>query len=520
MEKYGLELPRFDECEGLFTPKLDYGSPSARLYHRWLMELIREVLSVICGDIRRLKDIPIIFNYGDVGWRRGRRNLLQLVDGLMVEMPRDFWDRMRWATLGRSTGKMMWQYVGTYGHAYGVLSPPCFWLSVPYDKQELTLEGYLTLASGVTPLIYSLNRHYYEDEGRPLVKEIFTFMKRNADVLRGLRLKKFIALPFSQRTTDWYPRGSDEFSFDACMRGFFKLLIDCHYQVEAVWEYAVLTEYEELRKYKVLCLSNFACMSDGEAEVIRRFIREGGGLIATYETSLYDEEGHRREDFALKDLFHASFYSEKEPTPRTIETYIRILKEHPVTEGLRVGRRLPQDGNYIVVKETGGSTVVADTYLMYKRSSLGPSVIASRYGRGRVVYISSALERLYDRLHFPELRRLFQNAVNWVSGGEAPFEVDAPSGVITILAERDDIYLLHLINYTGSMLERPHCRLEYIAPVRDVSVRIKVHKDRSVSSVSRLTNDEKIEFTRSGTILEFSISELGKYEGALIKFSN
>ena len=519
MEEYGLELPKFDRCEGLFVPKLDYNSPLARLYHRWLIELIREVFSTIRNDVKRLKDIPIIFNYGDAGGRRARRNLLQYADGLLFEMPRDFLDRMRWATLGRSTGKMTWQYVGTYGHAYGVLSPPCFWLSIPYDRQELALEGYLTIASGATPLVYSLNRYYYEEGGRSFAKEIFTFMKKNAHVLRDLRLKKFIALPFSQRTTDWYPKCSGEFGFDECMRGFFKLLIHCHYQVEAVWEDAILTNYDELRKYKILCLSNFACMSDEEAEVVKRFVRDGGGLLATYETSLYDEDGHRREDFALKDLFHVSFYGEKKPTLRTVETYIRILKEHPITKGLSVGRRLPQDGNYIVVRELEGSSVLADTYLMHKHSSLGPCVVASRYGRGRIVYISSAIERLYYYLHFPELRKLIQNAVKWISGGVIPFEVDAPSGVITILAEKDDAYLMHLINYTGDILERPHCRLEYIAPVRNISIKINVPKNRSVSSIFRLTNNEKIKYKKDNATIKFNISELGKYEGVLINFS-
>ena len=43
------------------------------------------------------------------------------------------------------------------------------------------------------------------------------------------------------------------------------------------------------------------------AEQIREFVERGGSLVATYETSLYDEWGVARKDFGLADLFGVSF---------------------------------------------------------------------------------------------------------------------------------------------------------------------------------------------------------------------
>lgn len=57
-----------------------------------------------------------------------------------------------------------------------------------------------------------------------------------------------------------------------------------------------------LARYDVILLSNVACLSDGEAALLDAFVEQGGTLIATGETGLYDERGQRREGFALRSL--------------------------------------------------------------------------------------------------------------------------------------------------------------------------------------------------------------------------
>ncbi len=47
-------------------------------------------------------------------------------------------------------------------------------------------------------------------------------------------------------------------------------------------------------------------MSEAQCAAIRRFVERGGSLFATGETSLYDEWGDARPDFALADLFGAT----------------------------------------------------------------------------------------------------------------------------------------------------------------------------------------------------------------------
>ena len=55
----------------------------------------------------------------------------------------------------------------------------------------------------------------------------------------------------------------------------------------------------------LLILPNLGVMTDNQVAGIRKFVEGGGNLIATGETSLYNEWGDRRTDYALGDLFGA-----------------------------------------------------------------------------------------------------------------------------------------------------------------------------------------------------------------------
>jgi hypothetical protein len=62
-----------------------------------------------------------------------------------------------------------------------------------------------------------------------------------------------------------------------------------------------------LAALRTLILPNVAALSDAQCAQLAEFVRAGGGLVATSETSLCDEKGVPRDDFGLADLFGASF---------------------------------------------------------------------------------------------------------------------------------------------------------------------------------------------------------------------
>jgi len=59
-----------------------------------------------------------------------------------------------------------------------------------------------------------------------------------------------------------------------------------------------LLDATHLDPLKTLILPNIAALSDAQCTQLRAFVQRGGGLVATYETSLYNEWGTQRKTLA------------------------------------------------------------------------------------------------------------------------------------------------------------------------------------------------------------------------------
>ena len=114
----------------------------------------------------------------------------------------------------------------------------------------------------------------------------------------------------------------------------------------------LLQQCQSFRDYTALCERSELVFLDsqtrevasgfqgnGECQQIRQFVKNGGGLVATSESSLFDEEGSRRADFALADLFGAPATGESagSTAPISLNTDVHTqhsyLRIHPSVRG-------------------------------------------------------------------------------------------------------------------------------------------------------------------------------------------
>lgn len=109
------------------------------------------------------------------------------------------------------------------------------------------------------------------------------------------------------------------------------------------------TRLTDLSKVKVLLLIDLRRMSPLMIDGVRKFINEGGFVLAFSQTSFRDHNNLRHNqtgDFALSDVFQVSFsvWSGNPPT----HGYIRKVKDHPIWEGLEEFVQTPRHWTMVV----------------------------------------------------------------------------------------------------------------------------------------------------------------------------
>jgi hypothetical protein len=234
----------------------------------------------------------------------------------------------------------------------------------------------------------------------------------------------------------------------------------------------VLSEYDiedgNLEGVRVLVLPNVACLSDRAAEVIRRFVRNGGGLIASYETSLYGPDFKKRPDFALADLFKAKYLGADVVSQRTENLSLTLDAEHPIlndplikakqcTAWLNPGNP-PQKGPLALVAsaaqvEPKPDAQVISTYNAAQSDKRRPAIIVSEYGKGRVVYFAASVDK--GLFFYPDtyMRQMLANAARWAAHDvPPPVEADGPL-ILTATFRRQPEQkrtVVHLLNQASS----------------------------------------------------------------------
>jgi hypothetical protein len=272
-----------------------------------------------------------------------------------------------------------------------------------------------------------------------------------------------VGIVASEQTRTLFAQGALPVYFSHTL-GAFRALFEQH------WPVRVLTEYDleaaRLQGVRVLVLPNVACLSDRAAEVIRRFVDNGGGLVASFETSLYDEKFQRRQDFALADLFKAHHVASEIVTQRTDNLSLSLAADHPIVNDPRIKSRqitawtggsgppaetgsLPLIASAAVVRTDPRAEVLA-TFRASRPDAGGPhpAIVASTFGEGRVVYLPASLDK--GMFFYPDeyMRRVLAAACLWAASEPPPVEVEGPLVLATTFRRQptERRTVVHLLN--------------------------------------------------------------------------
>jgi hypothetical protein len=249
-------------------------------------------------------------------------------------------------------------------------------------------------------------------------------------------------------------------------------------------------------------------LSDAQCDQLRAFVKRGGSLIATHETSLYDEHGHPRKDFGLADVFGAEYAGKVEP--RMQNAYIELRHPDPLLKGLEDTNRIINGAARVHTRARAGRAPmkVIPSYPdlpmedVYPRATKydEPAVHVQEFGAGRVVYFPWDIDRTFWEVLAVDHLRLLRNAVEWVTNEAPPASITGPGILDVAVWRQKDSMTVHLVNLTNPMMMKGPLR--EILPVGPQRVGVRVPQRKKASSVKLLVAGREPHVKRSGDVLE------------------
>ncbi|RIK33386.1 MAG: Tat pathway signal protein, partial [Chloroflexi bacterium] len=212
---------------------------------------------------------------------------------------------------------------------------PTFRLSAK-PEVEARLWMLAGLAGGIHPWWHFISAYHEDRRQYRTAVPVMQWVAANQEYLLNRQPVASVGVVWSQENVDYFGRDQGEERVMAPYYGVMQALIRARIPYLPVHADHIERAAGRLA---VLVLPNLAAMSDAQIESVRRFVAQGGGLVATGESSLYTGWGDRRADFGLADVLGVHGSGEaigNSGKPQTSwETYAShtYLRLHPGVRG-------------------------------------------------------------------------------------------------------------------------------------------------------------------------------------------
>ena len=517
----GLELPKsVHNALSTTMPVGNLNDPAYVKYRMWRTERLKELWFLWDGEIRKKKSIARFIPNG-------------FPDKLVTGQQSDFfiadqqarsgfippWANAKHAKELRATMGMKPQ-VGLF--SVGV-EESYRWKDSVQSNAEISIWVAEGVANGLRPGFVKFGATIFDKRWMDTVAKLYDRYYQNEKYLRNTSSLANVGLVYSEATDQNYGTKEWQKNHRDHAYGMYHSLIEDRMPFEMVNDR--LLDADHLKPYKLLILPNIAALSDAQCDQLRSFVKNGGSIVATYQTSLFKEDGQPRNDFALGDMFGVSYDNGVEGPLQN--SYLRVKadaagKFHPVTKGLEDAFRIINTTYQVKVKPaadfpspvtiipTYPDLPMEDVYPRTKDSeNTSRGVYIKETGKSRVVYFPGDIDRAFWQIQGEDHLKLIRNAVCWALGEEPIVKVDGKGLIDVTVWKQEHSMTVHLVNLTNPMMMKGPFR-EFI-PV-DANVQIKVPASAKIKAVKLLFQGKNVSFRNENGTISVNVPGISDHE--------
>jgi len=513
----------FREASGEDLPRSnDPQAPARRAYILWRQARLFDLWQRWDAEVRRINpDACVIPNTGGGATSSlDMRRIGELAPTLIADR-----QARRGLTPPWANGKNGKEFRATMGRKpiVGIFSvgveEPYRWKDSVQSAAEIQLWAADGMANGLRPWFTKFSGVLHDDRWLKPVEDLY---RRYADWEKYLRNEAplaRVAIVYSQQTA-WFCGARTE---DHTL-GWYQALVEARIPFEMVHDR--LLDIGHLGAFKTLILPNLAALSVEQCRQLQDFVARGGGLVATHETSLFDEWGVKRKELGLASLFGVSFKG------RTVgpmqNSYLRLEtdpatgKRHPLLAGLEDAPRIINGVHCVEVEATlpfphPPLTLIPSypdlpmekVYPRVPKTDV-PQVYLRESGQGRVVYFPWDIDRTFWEVLCVDHFKLLRNAVQWATN-EAPVATVSGPGVLDVTVWRQkDSMTVHLVNLTNPMMMKGPIR--ELIPIGEQKVRVRLPATARVRKVHLLAAGKNPKVDHVGEWLTVTVPSILDHE--------
>jgi hypothetical protein len=470
---------------GKEIPKANLNDAEFRRYQHWADRKLESLVQRMQERLKGIKPEVALVTWSTNAGRWGHflslpRNMPARMNLLLDAPDQEFWmdESNRGNTiLPAFTNATMWALTD---HRVGFSEPYLMSHGNPYGKDsfpphEIERRMMLALTWGAAPSIAVAQPPRLQEE----LYRCMDAVQARKPWLTHKEPEHWAAILVSDNTRTFYAReaGRVEDRYLANLLGVFRACVEEHLPVNLINDWNLTPE--DLAKYKVLILPNAACLDDRQVKAIDGFVRAGGGLVASLDSSLFDEFGEPRKNFALADLLGVDYRGLPPITAVKDDIDVNFAKgigpeywekrknafdfRQDVKSFLNLGRMqtyvgpepVTFKGPAVRVRPAEGATVIGTLRGKSADAPEFPAVVSRAAGKGKVVYLAAGFDAAYYLYPYPYQRLVLKHAITHAASAPPPVAVAAPMCVQSAVMRQTRngtrliVHLFNNVNTTG-----------------------------------------------------------------------